>query len=268
MSSYAIRQLSESDRPLLLSFLRQDPENNQFALDDIAAYGVRGPRVSAWGAFRNACLVGVVITLDRNVRLYALDRACLAQLVPMTRRGENLSGEYGLVEDALALVPPQRIVWRKTVDFCRLDAPDFNLIDSVEVRIATQDDLPALVRLYSENDAFRRQTSGQVWDNMERVLSSCRYYVAPADGRIVSAAAVVGETERRGMIVSVFTAPEARSRGLAKCVVSAACAYLLANGRTPYLFYDEDNVVAGRVYHWLGFHHIGRWLLARLVASG
>ncbi|MDO9065822.1 MAG: GNAT family N-acetyltransferase, partial [Chloroflexota bacterium] len=57
-------------------------------------------------------------------------------------------------------------------------------------------------------------------------------------------------------------------RGYASAVVSSLCADLLARGKTPHLFYREDNDAAGRIYRRLGFGPVGRWKLARLSPIG
>ena len=47
-------------------------------------------------------------------------------------------------------------------------------------------------------------------------------------------------------------------------MVAALSAELLAEGRTPYLFYLEDNAPAAHVYKKIGFRDTGHWTVVYL----
>ena len=268
MSDFQIRQLSEAHRPQLLSFLRQDPANNIFLIGNVATFGVRGRSIAFWGAFRQANLAGVAMLFGESACFYAPERACLDQLLPKVSLAQNLSGERGLMEDVVSRLPAQRLVWSTNEFFCRLEAGTFRPCDTAGVRPAVAGDLGLMTDLYVQSDAFSQLSRGQVSEQIERQLASARYHVLLNGDEIVCAAAAVAETEETAMIVSVLTAPAARNRGHAGAVVSCLCADLLARGKTPHLFYREDNAAAGRVYRRLGFGTIGRWKLARLSPIG
>jgi predicted GNAT family acetyltransferase len=260
-----VRQLNEAHRPQLLSFLRQDPANNIFLIGDVAAFGVSGKGIAFWGAFHRTSLVGVAMLLGDSASFYATDRACLDQLMPMIRPAQNLSGELGLMEEVISLLPPRRLVWSANEYFCRLEARDFQPSPAPGVRLAAAADLALLTDLYVQGDASSRLGREQVSGHLERQLAGARFHVRLAGDEIVCAAAAVAEAESTAMIVSVLTAPAARNRGHASAVVSSLCADLLARGKAPHLFYKEGNEAAGRVYERLGFAPIGRWMLARLT---
>ena len=268
MSDYQVRQLSEAHRPQLLSFLRQDPANNIFLIGDVAAFGVRGRNIAFWGAFRQANLAGVAMLLGESASFYAPERACVDQLLPKVGLAQNLSGVLGLMEDVVSRLPAQRLVWATNEFFCRLDARKFRPCDASGVRPAVAADLGLMTDLYAQGDASSQLSRRQVSEQMERQLASARFHVMVIGHEIICAAAAVAETEDTAMIVSVLTAPAARNRGHAGAVVSSLCANLLARGKTPHLFYREDNDAAGRVYRRLGFAPIGRWKLARLSPIG
>lgn len=268
MPDYQVRQLSEAHRPQLLSFLRRDPVNNIFLIGDVAAFGVRGRNIAFWGAFRQASLAGVAMLLGESASFYAPERACLDQLLPTIGPAQNLSGELGLMEDVVSRLPEHRLVWATNEFFCRLEAGNFRPCDASGVRPVVVADLGLMTDLYAQGEAFSRLSRGQVSEQMERQLASARYRVMVIGDEIICAAAAVAETEDTAMIVSVLTTPTARNQGYAGAVVSSLCADLLARGKTPHLFYREDNDAAGRVYRRLGFAPIGRWKLARLSPIG
>ncbi len=264
MSDYQVHQLSESHRPQLLNLLRQDPANNIFLIGNVASFGVRGRNIAFWGAFRQADLVGVSMLRGESASFFAMDRACLSQLLPRVGLAQNLSGELGLMEEVLSLLPAGRVIWATNEYFCRLEAGDFQPCTLGGVRPAVPADLGLLTDLYVQGDAFSKVSRRHVGEQVERQLADFRYHVLAIGNQILCAAAAVAETEDMAMIVSVLTAPAARNRGYAGAVVSSLCADLLARGKTPHLFYQENNEAAGHVYRRLGFTSIGRWKLARL----
>jgi predicted GNAT family acetyltransferase len=268
LTDYQVRQLGEGHRPQLLSFLRQDPANNIFLIGNLAAFGVRGRNTAFWGAFRQANLAGAAMLHNENACFYAPDHSCLDQLLPKVSQALNLSGELELMEGVVSRLPAHRLVWATNEFFCRLVASNFQPQDTRGVRPAVAADLSLLTDLYVQGDASSRLSRVQVSEHTERQLASSRYHVLVSGGEIVCAAAAVAETEDTAMIVSVLTAPAVRNRGHASAVVSSLCAELLSRGKTPHLFYREDNEAAGRVYLSLGFESIGRWKLARLSPFG
>lgn len=78
-----------------------------------------------------------------------------------------------------------------------------------------------------------------------------------AEGELVSACAVTGQTAEAAIIGAVFTPERHRRKGYAPALVCALSAALLASGRRPCLFYHDP--AAGRIYQRLGFIEIGNW---------
>ena len=267
MSTYTIRRVAETDRAAVLAFLHQDPANNLFLTGDMAAFGISSPRIAFWGAFQGDAWAGVAMLLDGNACFYAPDRRCLPALLSPVEQAHHLSGEAGLIDDVLALLPAERVANASSEYYCRLAAQDFHPSHVEGVRRSVPADIPLLADLYAQGETFRQATRRHVVEHLERQMAASRYYLAQVDGQAVSAAAAVAETEESAMIVAVLTAPAARNRGYARGVVSALCADLLGRGKTPHLFYAEDNAAAGCVYQRIGFHRIGRWKLVRLLAA-
>jgi uncharacterized protein len=267
LPDYQLRQLSEAHRPQLLSFLRRDPANNIFLIGNVAAFGVRGRSIAFWGAFQQANLAGVAMLHGESACFFAPERACLEQLLPKVRLAKNLSGELGLMEDVVSRLPAARLVWSTNEYFCRLNAGNFRPCPMEGARWAVPADLGLLTDLYAQGESFSHVNRRDITKEVESHLASARYQVLTIGNQILCAAGVA-ETEDMAMIVSVLTAPSARNRGYASIVVSSLCADLLARGKTPHLFYREDNHAAGRVYRKLGFAPIGRWKLARLAPIG
>lgn len=257
-------RLSECHRPLLEAFLGRQPDANAFMLERLAAFGVAGGRIAFWGAFAGNRIVGACVLLDGSASVAAVDADCLVCLTPHVCDSENLSGPAEAVEALLAHLPPDRVIWRQVDWLCRLDAIRFCPAEHGNVRPATPDDLNGLCALYTRSEAFRNRDTAHVVQHLRQQLVTCRYFVAEASGCIVSAAALVAQARGSAMLVSAFSAPEHRGRGLATSVVSAACAAALADGLRLRLLYREENEPARRLYARLGFQQVARWLMVRL----
>ena len=85
------------------------------------------------------------------------------------------------------------------------------------------------------------------------MLPTC--WVAEQQSEIVSSAYVIAQTGQAAMVGGVFTPPFHRQSGYASALVHAISVCLLAQGRTPCLFYH--NPTAGRIYLRLGYRPLG-----------
>jgi len=91
-------------------------------------------------------------------------------------------------------------------------------------------------------------------------------FVCRQGGRIVSRAPAqhitIWDRFSFAVIRSVITLPVARGRGFASACVSALCRYLYdaVEVRWIYLWVEEENEPARRIYRSLGFREAGRWL--------
>jgi predicted GNAT family acetyltransferase len=116
-----------------------------------------------------------------------------------------------------------------------------------------------LIALFAGAGDMARTPAG-----VERPLRDRRVWLALRDGEVVAAALTNAEIEGMGMIGGVYTTPAWRGHGLSQAVCSGLCAELIANGRTPLLYWH--NPMAGYVYTKLGFRQIGTWRSVRLAA--
>jgi len=107
--------------------------------------------------------------------------------------------------------------------------------------------IPEFARFYSSEGEIERG----IRRRME--LGMCRYFVLKKDGMIVSQAYTTMESSKYATIGGVVTRPEYRNRGYASLVVSRICKDIYDSGKTPNLFYTNEE--AGRVYERLGFVH-------------
>ncbi|MBN1419043.1 MAG: GNAT family N-acetyltransferase [Planctomycetes bacterium] len=114
---------------------------------------------------------------------------------------------------------------------------------------------PGLLEEMGETDARLREFAG----------SPTPTFVCRDGGRIVSRAPAphitIWDRFSFAVIRSVVTLPVARAKGFASACVSALCRHLYdaIEVRWIYLWVEEENEAARRIYRNLGFREAGRW---------
>lgn len=88
-------------------------------------------------------------------------------------------------------------------------------------------------------------------------------HIVKANGHVIAAASSTAHARSSAMIVGVFTLADHRHRGHARNVVGSLTQSLLAQKRTPVLFYD--NPLAGALYRDLGFLDLDQWVMGTPV---
>lgn len=271
-----IRKLHEADRAQTVALLQRAPEQNLYALGNLAVLGFEVDFCAFFGEFDGAGrLIGVCNRYFNGWTVYGLegaDWAALAALIESGAGSERLQDNPGGVP---SLLPWLRTLRAEQVDVETLMALDAGALVAqpapagIVVRQATLADLPALAALYRDAGRMSRTLAG-----VERPLRDTRVFVAERAGaagraagaQLLSAALTNAETAELAMIGGVYTLPAQRGRGLAQAVVSALCAELQADGKRPVLYWEAAD--AGAIYAKLGFHTIGAWRAVRLAPVG
>lgn len=257
------RKLIEADREDYLALVSQEPVLNLYFLGNAAALCFDDPIWEVWGDFVGGTLVGVLMRYTAGWNVYdtpGTDLEAFARIIDnhpiIARRLQDN------VQTAPSLLPLLRNYVPTRVEeqtLCRLRAEDFR--DDAPpwpVRRATWRDLEVLAQFYARAEEMTRSRPG-----VERPLRDGRVFVVEEGGEIVSAALTNAEIPGMAMIGGVYTPPRHRGRGYARACVAALCRELLAEGKTPVLYYG--NPAAGHVYRRLGFIPIGTWRSVRLA---
>ncbi len=263
-----IRQLHDGDRAALAELLEQEPARNLYLLGNMEALGFTAPYCQFWGDLDEAG--GLRAVINRYMigwSVYGLagsDWAGLAQVIDehpvvATRLQDNPGG----VESLLPFLHRYRAERVHVEELMELRGERFNPSAppaGVELRRASLADLAELARFYAHAGHMARTPTA-----VERPLRDRRIWVADEDGYIVAAALTNAETAALAMVGGVYTPEAQRGRGLASAVCSALCAELLAEGKTPVLYWDTP--AAGHIYRKLGFVPLGRWRSVWLTAG-
>jgi RimJ/RimL family protein N-acetyltransferase len=183
--------------------------------------GLVGPREQVFGALRALSLQDRPTTHDSREKLYELSLAELR------------------VPDALA---SGRIVCRRPraseLDVLAAWRAEFSI---ESLGLSDGDDL----RAESRADLVRQDANGSVW-------------IALEDGRPVSLSAFNARLPAIVQVGGVYTPPEWRGRGYARCAVAGSLlAMRQAGAERAVLFTEEKNSAARAAYEALGFRVVG-----------
>lgn len=283
-----IRILQPGDEPLLEAFLLPRLESSMFLLGNMRGGGLadRGERLQGayFAAMEGARVVAVAahywhgsVILQAPDHLTPLLRAvathavrpvkgfigpddqvgAAAALWSMPLDGTKVQmnsreGLYALTLDHL-LVPPALAQGR--VCARRIEARDIPLM--VRWRIAYS--IEALGAKDGPELREKCQTEIEAMGGLRRL------WVLESEDGPVGCAALNAAVPEAVQIGGVWTPPESRGRGYARCVVAASLLDVRAEGvRRAILFTGDDNPAAIRAYTALGFHRIGDYRLLLL----
>ncbi len=263
-----IRPLHEADRAATVALLEAAPYWNLYLLGNLESLGFEEEFCQFWGDFAGAELRAVLNRYMHGWSIYGQEDADWASLAAVVDghpiAGERLQDNPGGVASFLPFLQRYDVPKVTETQLMDLEAQDFRpraVPPGAHVRRAGLGDLPALVEFYRDAGSMSRSALG-----VERPLRDTRVWVAESDDTatpaIMAAALTNAEMQMLAMVGGVYTPPQWRNRGLSQAVCSALCAELLAEGKRPVLYWENE--AAGKVYDKLGFRRRGLWRSAWL----
>lgn len=168
----------------------------------------------------------------------------LVDLAPSLPSGLLITAPVGLAD---ALGPVRPLVWDATL--VRYELTDPSRLPAVDERVVPlgPDDVDELVELYdTEPDAVFF---------LPHMLDDRTFVGVREGGRLVAAAGTHVLSTGRGVAAlgAVYTAPDARGRGLGRAVTAAVTRRLVGRVATVGLNVLTTNVAARRIYDSIGF---------------
>lgn len=136
-------------------------------------------------------------------------------------------------------------------------------------QFATEEDSEGIVDLLMGIEEFRESLShttraDRIQTTRQRFLEDkIHSFIIKENGKVVAHASTSAESKTGAMVVAVATHPEFRKKGYGRAVVSALTDYVLKQGKTPCLFYD--NPEAGKIYHDLGYVTFDKWCMGSKI---
>lgn len=92
----------------------------------------------------------------------------------------------------------------------------------------------------------------------DKSIKNPNFFIIKEEGKVITIARSVKETEVNKSIEGVYTIPECRNHGYAGAIVAYISKAILAQGKTAVLFTDIDNHASNKSYKNVGFIECGK----------
>lgn len=286
-----IRVLVPGDEAALEAFLMPHLASSMFLLGNVRAAGLMdsGARFSGAyvAAFEGGEMVGVVAHFWNGILMPQVPEPWTGRYLDVLWRaavrasGRPVKGVIGPDDQACAIkaemvFPPEIVQLDQReklyeLDLAELIVPEALRSGEVTGRRAVAEDLELLVQWgigYATETVGAEDTPAFRADarvSQARIIADRTAWVLEA-GRVPVAMtgfnAVLAEVVQVG---GVYTPPEGRSRGYARCAVGASLLDARETGATrAILFTGEQNIAAQKAYSALGFRQVGYFRLCLL----
>lgn len=257
------------EKERVMAFLAEEPEFNLFILGDIANHGLETDHLELWAQFAADKSISAVVLRYFGTYLVSaredFDEWDVAGFLGERGKIQALSGKDEVVSRLLPhlveLSPGKLMHFAKLSELALKQLPAESARWGVSE--ATLADLGRIAilraQIFKESKIVVRQMLHQ-----GLTLGAGRCYFIEYNGEIVASCQTTAEYDKAAMIVGVATNPAYRRMGMATACLHRLCHNLLAEGKSPCLFYDNPH--AGALYHRLGFEDIGYWRMATAQA--
>lgn len=286
-----VRVLTPGDEAALETFLMPHLASSMFLLGNVRAAGLTdiGERFSGTyaAAFEGGEVVGVVAhfwngTLMPQVPApWTGDYLDLLWRAAVRASGREVKGVIGPDDQACAIkatlgFPPEIVQMDHreklyVLDLAELIVPEALSSGQVTARHPTPSHLETLVRWgigYGLESIAAEDTPeyrANVRASQRRIISDGTSWVLEADGVPVAMTGFNAILTEAVQVGGVYTPPESRSRGYARCAVAASLLDARVRGTTrAILFTGERNIAAQKAYTALGFRQVGYFRLCLL----
>jgi len=262
-----IRQLQETDRQDVLSYLEEDHSLNIFIIGDIENFGITTDFQTVYAEFdEENNYQSVLLFYRKNAVFYSKKKYFNPAYIPYIKalNPTIINGAEHLV----ALIAPHfPNLTMKPMYFS--EAKTFNEKDNYEdldiVRLQTKKQASDLYDMLSTIEEFHitRETKESFIQSKLETLGTGPTFLVYEDDIIISTVSVTAETSKTGMVIGVATLPSKRGRGLASKLMTKLMEEYFNKGKYLCLFYD--NPKAGNIYKRLGFIDIDRYAMLEEV---
>lgn len=173
-----------------------------------------------------------------------------------------------LTHSDLRVAYKQRCEELYSLDLAALVIPEALTTGRVVGRLAESRDVDILTRwrVGYEVETLGEEENTWLWAlehaMAERVIDDSNTWILEAEGQPVATSAFNTRIQEAVQVGGVWTSPEFRNRGYARCAVAQSLLDARKEGtQKAILFTGEDNLPAQKAYTALGFRHIGDYHL-------
>jgi len=269
-----IERLTAADRQALFDYIDAEPEMTLFFRGDVENEGFDSPQVAVYADRQPQGFGCVLLDYRGNWSVYSRDAdgydvQAAAGLIRTHDAGHPIAGKEEVIRRLQPLFP-QRCIQTTHMSRCTALKTGFDVSDGAEVRLLTEDDVPAAIDLYDTIEEFDMHYADADTRNgmivlRRQALARGEYMMGVfAAGRLAAISCATACYSQGAMVVGVATAKDCRNRGYASAAMTALIRLLMAQGRGVIcLFYD--NPKAASIYHRLGFEDVGNYVMLKKV---
>jgi uncharacterized protein len=292
MDAPLIRRLRPGDEVALEAFLLPRMASSMFLLGNMRASGLAYTGQSYTGtyvaAFERDTIVGVgahswngLLLLQAPVHLGTLWRETVRAshrpvegLIGPGDQVRVVKSALNLTGDMLKMDQPEDLY---SLSLNALSVPEALQTGAVTGRWVAARDLECLTqwRVSYEIEASGGEDTPQLWEkcraSAERAVAGHDTWILEAEGQPVATSAFNTRTKEAVQVGGVWTPPELRCRGYARCIVAQSLLdardEIIAAGvcePQAILFTGADNIPAQRAYEALGFQRVGDYYILLL----
>lgn len=252
-----MRRCVEKDREKVMKYLYRNPALNLFIIADLYNFGFDSEFQDLYMDEDEQGIHGLILRFKDSLlvqsyegKIYPEELARLMKIHTIN----HISGEASLI-DRYALESPNKAVCYFSQCKSLKNAPKTTQVEQFGPEEATEL-AEVFNKLFKDSHIEASELQQALTEKLDRI------YGVRVDDNIVSLARSTAECPGLAMLVGVGTLKSFRNLGYAKQSVAKLTADLLAEDKTPCLFYD--NPIAAKIYEQLGFERIARWIIVRL----
>jgi len=283
MPGVKVRNLEAHDREALERFLAAHPDTTMFLRSNLRQAGIddRGePYQGTYAAaFAAGAVVGVAAHYWNGVLILeaprGLDDVVRSAVASTSRPVVGLIGPHDQalrarrtlgLEEAPTRTDSRELLF--AVDLEKLEVPELLADGRVSCRPPRQDELDLVldwrvaygVEVEGSRDDPRTRAASEEY--VRRAQAEDRHFLLESEGAPVAYTAFNAELPDCVQVGGVYTPPELRSRGYARCAVAGSLLCAHERGvRRSVLFTGEDNRAARTAYRSLGYEPVGDYAL-------
>ncbi|PIQ24952.1 hypothetical protein COW36_06245 [bacterium (Candidatus Blackallbacteria) CG17_big_fil_post_rev_8_21_14_2_50_48_46] len=157
--------------------------------------------------------------------------------------------------------PIQALCRYEFQDFCLHQTPLSPLDSQLQIQQAEQKDVNRLFYFYKRSETMEARSI----ESLQQTIQKDKLFYIQKMGKILSASLTHCETPDAALIGGVYTPKANRGKGYGKACVHALMEALKKEGKTPCLFYEQNNQAARALYKSLGYTPYGEWVIAELI---
>lgn len=267
-----IRRLKSENHQAVKVYLEKDHINNVYIIHALEMYGLESKHAVYWGVFENSHLSGILyFEIVEGIRLGSLcgdDNKAIIQLGKKSLQQE-IEVLVGKEDYFIPIIEkyPHKFKIEGRYDYFQITADKFKGSYNCPVKFACVDDVSMLVELYKNSEL------GQNMNKKRSVLETeirramqyeLGYFFIKQNGCATSAARIIAETDKYGVIDGSTTLPEYRGHGMFQIVRTSCFEFLFQKGKTGLGYFDENNPIVRAVVNKQGGTIIGKWLIVNM----